>query len=131
MSIFFSQVNEDPHWEVDEERQQGSSAGAVFFESLASPEIGKRWKTDLPQEIFATFGEIKEIEFGSERQRPWLNKGFAYIEYKTHTDALNAMKHMDGGQIDGQVIMIVKHEQNRKSVNLSNSGDLSSASVDA
>ena len=58
----------------------------------------------LSQEIFATFGEIKEIEFGSERQRPWLNKGFAYIEYKTHTDALNAMKHMDGGQIDGQVL---------------------------
>ena len=58
----------------------------------------------MSQEIFATFGEIKEIEFGSERQRPWLNKGFAYIEYKTHTDALNAMKHMDGGQIDGQVI---------------------------
>ena len=61
------------------------------------------WPLDFPQEIFATFGEIKEIEFGSERQRPWLNKGFAYIEYKTHTDALNAMKHMDGGQIDGQV----------------------------
>ena len=66
--------------------------------------IGKLCKTVVLQEIFATFGEIKEIEFGSERQRPWLNKGFAYIEYKTHTDALNAMKHMDGGQIDGQVL---------------------------
>merc|ERR1719394_2361995 len=59
---------------------------------------------DHLQEIFATFGEIKEIEFGSERQRPWLNKGFAYIEYETHEDAQNAMKHMDGGQIDGQEI---------------------------
>ena len=62
----------------------------------------------ISQEIFATFGEIKEIEFGSERQRPWLNKGFAYIEYKTHADALNAMKHMDGGQIDGQVTLVLK-----------------------
>merc|ERR1712173_11929 len=26
-------------------------------------------------EIFSTFGKIKEIEFGSERMRPWLNKG--------------------------------------------------------
>jgi RNA recognition motif-containing protein len=29
--------------------------------------------------------------------------GFAYIEYFTPEDAQNAMKHMDGGQIDGQV----------------------------
>ena len=27
------------------------------------------------QEIFSTFGKIKDIEFGSERMRPWLNKG--------------------------------------------------------
>ena len=26
-------------------------------------------------EIFSTFGKIKDIEFGSERLRPWLNKG--------------------------------------------------------
>ena len=29
--------------------------------------------------------------------------GFAYIEYSTPDEAQNAMKHMDGGQIDGQV----------------------------
>jgi hypothetical protein len=29
--------------------------------------------------------------------------GFAYIEYFSPADAQNAMKHMDGGQIDGQV----------------------------
>jgi len=29
--------------------------------------------------------------------------GFAYIEYSTPEEAQNAMKHMDGGQIDGQV----------------------------
>ena len=26
-------------------------------------------------EIFSTLGKIKDIEFGSERLRPWLNKG--------------------------------------------------------
>ena len=30
---------------------------------------------DHLQEIFSSFGKIKDIEFGSERMRPWLNKG--------------------------------------------------------
>merc|ERR1719322_1759201 len=59
---------------------------------------------DHLQEIFSTFGKIKDIEFGSERMRPWLNKGFAYIEYETAEDAKNALRHMDGGQIDGQEV---------------------------
>merc|ERR1719154_897301 len=56
------------------------------------------------QEIFSTFGKIREIEFGSERMRPWLNKGFAYIEFENSEDAKNALRHMDGGQIDGQEV---------------------------
>lgn len=31
-------------------------------------------------------------------------RGFAYLEYTNAEDAENAMKHMDGGQIDGQEI---------------------------
>ena len=34
---------------------------------------------------------------------PHLTNGFAYIEFTTPDEAENAMKHMDGGQIDGQV----------------------------
>merc|ERR1711862_590579 len=59
---------------------------------------------DHLQEIFSTFGKIKDIEFGSERMRPWLNKGFAYIDYETASDAKTALRHMDGGQIDGQEV---------------------------
>ena len=33
--------------------------------------------------------------------------GFAYIDYTNADDAQNAMKHMDGGQIDGQVSYII------------------------
>ena len=33
------------------------------------------------QEIFSTFGKIKDIEFGSERMRPWLNKGGLETEF--------------------------------------------------
>jgi len=56
------------------------------------------------EEIFSTFGKIKDIEFGNDKAKPWINKGFAYIEYETPEEAQNAMKHMDGGQIDGQEI---------------------------
>ena len=52
-------------------------------------------------EIIASFGKIKEIQFGSERQWPWLNKGFAYKEYEGPADSQNAIKHMYEGQIDG------------------------------
>ena len=32
--------------------------------------------------------------------------GFAYIEYETASDAKTALRHMDGGQIDGQEVMV-------------------------
>ena len=31
---------------------------------------------------------------------------FAYIEYKNEKDAQDALEHMDGGQVDGQVISV-------------------------
>lgn len=33
-----------------------------------------------------------------------MNKGYGYIEFEKSEEAENAMKHMDGGQIDGQEI---------------------------
>ena len=36
------------------------------------------------QEIFGTFGKIKDIEFGSERMRPWLNKGETHRKYREY-----------------------------------------------
>ena len=33
-----------------------------------------------------------------------LNRGYGYIDFEKPEDAENAMKHMDGGQIDGQEI---------------------------
>merc|ERR1719282_2299087 len=75
---------------------------------------------DHLQEIFSTFGKIKDIEFGSERMRPWLNKGFAYIEYDNSEDAKNALRHMDGGQIDGQEVtaapvLVPRYQPRRRS----------------
>ena len=38
------------------------------------------------------------------RIHPTLNRGYGYIDYEKPEEAENAMKHMDGGQIDGQEI---------------------------
>lgn len=55
-------------------------------------------------EIFSTYGTIKTVEFLLDRVHPPAGRGFAYVEYNNPEDAENAMKHMDGGQIDGQEI---------------------------
>ena len=36
-----------------------------------------------------------------------LPRGFAYVEYETRADAERAKLHMDGGQLDGNVITCV------------------------
>ena len=41
----FFQVDKDPHWASDEEREQGSSAGAAIINSLTSPLLSGYWKT--------------------------------------------------------------------------------------
>lgn len=51
-------------------------------------------------------GTIKYIEYPIDRFHQKLGRGFAYIEYTNPEDAENAMKHMDGGQIDGQEVTV-------------------------
>ncbi|XP_077407500.1 uncharacterized protein LOC144038695 isoform X2 [Vanacampus margaritifer] len=59
------------------------------------------------QEIFSTYGKIKMIDMPMNRIHPHLSKGYAYIEFETPEEAENALKHMDGGQIDGQEITVI------------------------
>ncbi|GLD57693.1 RNA-binding protein with serine-rich domain 1-like protein [Lates japonicus] len=56
------------------------------------------------QEIFSTYGKIKMIDMSMNRVHPHLFKGYTYVEFETPEDAEKALKHMDGGQIDGQEI---------------------------
>ena len=37
-----------------------------------------------------------------ERMHPHLPKGYAYVEFENPDEAKKALKHMDGGQIDGR-----------------------------
>lgn len=55
-------------------------------------------------EIFGIYGTIKNVEFPKDHVHPHLGRLYCYVEYMTADEAENAMKHMDGGQIDGQEI---------------------------
>uniref|UniRef100_A0A8C8W2L9 RNA-binding protein with serine-rich domain 1 n=1 Tax=Peromyscus maniculatus bairdii TaxID=230844 RepID=A0A8C8W2L9_PERMB len=57
---------------------------------------------DHIMEIFSTFGKIKMIDMPVERIH--LSKGCTYVEFENPDEAEKALKHMDGGQIDGQEI---------------------------
>jgi RNA-binding protein with serine-rich domain 1 len=55
-------------------------------------------------EIFSVYGEIKNVDFPTDRFHPQNGRGFCYVEFTNPDDAENAMKHMDGGQIDGNEV---------------------------
>lgn len=46
------------------------------------------------------------MEFPIDRLHPNNNRGYAYIEFATADEAETAMKHMDGGQVDGQEVTV-------------------------
>lgn len=55
-------------------------------------------------EIFSTYGTIKSVDMPKVRPNSNITRGFAYIEFEKPDEAEKAMKHMDGGQIDGQEV---------------------------
>lgn len=57
-------------------------------------------------EIFSCFGEVKSVEFPTDRFHPSFGRGIAYVEFSTHEECEMAIKQMDGGQIDGQEVSV-------------------------
>merc|ERR1719384_1293738 len=57
-------------------------------------------------EIFSYFGTIRNIVMPTQDGRSWLSKGMAYVEYENYDHVAEAVKMMDGGQIDGQEIVV-------------------------
>jgi len=55
-------------------------------------------------EIFAIYGSLRNVDMPVDRQHTHLGRGYAYVEFENPEDAEKALKHMDGGQIDGQEI---------------------------
>ncbi len=61
-------------------------------------------KTHL-EEIFSTYGEVKEVYFQVDRKGA-VSKTCASVIFRKEKDAEQAMFYLDGGQIDGNVIKI-------------------------
>lgn len=55
------------------------------------------------KEIFANFGTVKSVDLALDKI-VMLPRGFAYVEFETKDDAANAKLHMDGGQLDGNIL---------------------------
>ncbi|VDN60245.1 unnamed protein product [Dracunculus medinensis] len=68
-------------------------------------------------EIFSIYGAIKNCEMPMDRQHTHLGRGYGYVEFEQPEDADKAMKHMDGGQIDGQEVTCELTHPPRTTVN--------------
>ncbi|EDV27742.1 uncharacterized protein TRIADDRAFT_9217, partial [Trichoplax adhaerens] len=60
---------------------------------------------DHVQEIFSNYGKVKNVDVPTDRANG-LPRGFAYIEFENGKSAENAIKYMNGGQIDGQAVTV-------------------------
>ena len=58
------------------------------------------------KEIFGNFGAVKAVELAIDKI-VMLPRGFAYVEFETYEEASKAKSHMDGGQIDGNVLRCI------------------------
>ena len=54
-------------------------------------------------EIFSVYGRVRSIDLPLDTKN-YLPRGYAYVEYDQHDDAKQALRHMNGGWIDGQIV---------------------------
>ena len=61
---------------------------------------------DHLSEIFGTYGTVAHVEVPGGNGFSFSFRHQAFVEYESSEDAAKAAKFMDGGQIDGQEIMV-------------------------
>ena len=54
---------------------------------------------DHVTEIFSFYGTIKNVDLPTERTKSWIGTGSAYVDFEKPEMAVDAVKHMDGGEI--------------------------------
>ncbi|XP_044316250.1 serine/arginine repetitive matrix protein 2-like [Drosophila rhopaloa] len=57
-------------------------------------------------EIFGHFGALTAVDFPMDRYQVRLGRGYAFVEYARPEDCACAIKHMNGGLIDGKRITV-------------------------
>ena len=75
--------------------------------------INRKTTNKVLSEIFSKYGEIKDIHIPVDYYTKEV-RGFAYIKYKSHNDAEDALKNLNNTEIDGRVINISWAEGTRK-----------------
>ncbi|PVV00160.1 hypothetical protein BB559_000090 [Furculomyces boomerangus] len=68
-------------------------------------------------EIFSEYGNIKRVTIPIERKRNTGNPKMAYVDYETNDDALKAIDHMDGGELDGEILSVTLREPRKPRAN--------------
>lgn len=86
---------------VDEDGDKASSEGTT----LHVANLTRNVESKHLHEIFNTYGSVKTVDLQVDK-RVGLSKGNAHIEFENAKDAEEALIHMDGGQIDGNVIRV-------------------------
>ncbi|CAB4060777.1 RNPS1 [Lepeophtheirus salmonis] len=67
----------------------------------------ERKRSKSPAGLFPLFDPPRSVAVPSMvNSHPWINRGYAYVDYDTHNEAKDAIKHMAGGQIDGQEVTV-------------------------
>ncbi|CAL8471827.1 g11369 [Coccomyxa elongata] len=95
------------HMDVDKEpapKANGRAASPVTTR-LHVGHLTRNVTEEHIREIFSTFGAIKSCELSVDKVVN-LPRGFAYVEYKERENAEKARTHMDGGQLDGNVLSV-------------------------
>lgn len=57
-------------------------------------------------EIFGTFGKVQSVEIPGGSGLSFTFRHCCFVEFEETAEANKALKYMDGGQIDGQEVMV-------------------------
>ena len=93
-------------------RQKFVDKNLQFFNFLKDPvriqvtKLTRNITKDHLSEIFGTYGTVAHVEIPGGNGFSFSFRHQCFIEYESSEDAAKAAKYMDGGQIDGQEVMV-------------------------
>merc|ERR1719253_831054 len=80
-------------------------AGGTPKTTLQVSNLTRNCKEDHLKEIFGNFGKVMAVHLAIDKEVA-LPKGYGYVDYEHKDEADAALRSMQGGQIDGNVIKI-------------------------
>lgn len=113
-------------------RERGSSS-ALSGETITSGPVvlhisglSRNVTDEYLSEVFGHFGEVKKAVVVTD-QRLNLPKGYGFVEFLDLSDAVCALLHLNGGQIDGSSVKVSFVGSDRIPIRSRRDGDSSSS----